>query len=94
MSNIAEHPEAPLDPTSGAAAKPKLLDEVGARIRRLNYSIRTEDIYADWVRPFVLFRARRHPREKGATQIWAFLRTTQPLESRFMTMWLPFWRTF
>jgi hypothetical protein len=25
-----------------------LLDEVRARIRRLNYSIRTEDAYVDW----------------------------------------------
>jgi len=31
-----------------------LLDEVRARIRRLNYCIRTEDACVDWVRRFVL----------------------------------------
>jgi hypothetical protein len=62
MSKVAAHPKAPVDPTSGAAAKPKRLDEVRARIRRLNYSIRAADTYADWVRRFVLFRVKRHPR--------------------------------
>lgn len=44
-----------------------------ARIRRLNYSIRTEDTYVDWVRRFVLFHAKRHPRDMGAAEIEAFL---------------------
>jgi hypothetical protein len=35
-----------------------LLDEVRAHIRRLNYSIRTEDACVDWVRRFVLFHGR------------------------------------
>ena len=39
----------------------------------LNYSIRTEDTYVDWVRRFVLFHARRHPRDMGAAEIAAFL---------------------
>ena len=73
MSKVAEHPKAPVDHTSGAAAKPKLLDEVRARIRRLNYSIRTEDTYVDWVRRFVLFHGKRHPRALGAAEIEAFL---------------------
>jgi hypothetical protein len=30
MSKVAEHPEAPVDPSSGAAVKPKLLDEIRA----------------------------------------------------------------
>jgi hypothetical protein len=46
---------------------------VRARIRRLNYSIRTEDACVDWVRRFVLFRAKRHPRDMGATEIKVFL---------------------
>lgn len=50
-----------------------LLDEVRARIRRLNYSIRTEDTYVHWIRRFVLFHAKRHPRAMGATEIEAFL---------------------
>jgi integron integrase len=58
---------------SGGASKPKLLDEVRAHIQRLNYSIRTEDAYVDWVRRFVLFHDKRHPREMGAAEIEAFL---------------------
>jgi putative transposase len=50
MSNVVKHPKAPVDHTSGAAAKPMLLDGVRARIRRLNYSIRTEDAYAKRLR--------------------------------------------
>lgn len=61
MANVVKHPKAPVDHTSGAAAKPKLLDKVCARIRRLNYSIRTEDTYVDWVRWFVLFQNNRRP---------------------------------
>ncbi|MGB5146355.1 MAG: integron integrase [Porticoccaceae bacterium] len=73
MSNVLTHPKAPIKDTPAVAPKPKLLDEVRARIRRLNYSIRTEDTYVDWVRRFVLFHAKRHPRDMGATEIEAFL---------------------
>jgi hypothetical protein len=54
MSNVVKHPKAPVDHTSGATAKPMLLDEVRTRICRLNYCIRTEDACVDWVRRFVL----------------------------------------
>ena len=73
MSNVVTHPNAPTKDTLSKAPKPKLLDEVRARIRGLNYSIRTEDTYVDWVRRFVLFHAKRHPRDMGATEIEAFL---------------------
>ncbi|HET7713456.1 MAG TPA: phage integrase N-terminal SAM-like domain-containing protein, partial [Patescibacteria group bacterium] len=29
----------------------------------MNYSIRTEDAYVDWVRRFVLFHSKRHPHD-------------------------------
>lgn len=72
-SNRIIHPKVDLDDTSGEPSKRKLLDEVRARIRRLNYSIRTEDTYVDWARRFVLFHGKRHPREMGAGEIEAFL---------------------
>ena len=34
--------------------QPRLLDEVRGVIRRLHYSIRTEQTYLDWIRPFIL----------------------------------------
>jgi hypothetical protein len=50
MSNVATHPNTPAKDTLAEAPKPKLLDKACARIRRLNYSIRTEDTYVDWER--------------------------------------------
>jgi hypothetical protein len=46
MSNVEKHPKTPVDHSSVTEAKSKLLDEVRARIRRLDYRIRTEDTYA------------------------------------------------
>jgi hypothetical protein len=59
-SNVVKHSKTPVDHTSGAAAKPMLLDEVRARILWLNYSIRTEDACVDWVWRFVFIHVRRH----------------------------------
>lgn len=73
MSNLIIHPKSDIDHTPGAASNPKLLDEVRAHIRRLNYSIRTEDAYVDWVRRFVLFHDKRHPRTMGGPEMEAFL---------------------
>ena len=44
-----------------------------ARIRVLHYSIRNEAAYTNWVRRFILFRHKRHHKEKGAAEIEAFL---------------------
>ena len=75
-SNVVKHPKTPVDNISGAAAKPMLLDEVSAHIRRLNYSIRAEDTCVDWVRRFVLSMS-------GATRaIWARPRSSIPDASR------------
>jgi len=67
------HPQIPTTGTAVEAPKTKLLDAVRARIRRLNDSMRTEDTYVDWVRRFVLFQGKRHPRDRGGTEIEAFL---------------------
>ncbi|MFN3545731.1 MAG: integron integrase [Thiobacillus sp.] len=52
---------------------PKLLDQVRERIRVKHYSIRTETQYVQWVRRFVLFHGKRHPRDMGAPEVEAFL---------------------
>jgi integron integrase len=51
----------------------KLLDQVRDAIRRKHYSIRTEEAYVDWIRRFILFHGKRHPRDMGAPEIEAFL---------------------
>src|SRR5262249_50674914 len=52
---------------------PRLLDPVRQLLRVRHYSPRTEDCYAQWVKRFVLFHGKRHPREMGAAEAEAFL---------------------
>jgi integron integrase len=42
-------------------------------LRVKHYSIRTETAYVDWVRRYVLFHGKRHPRDLGAAEVEAFL---------------------
>lgn len=53
--------------------KPRLLDQVRQHIRVRNYSIRTETVYAEWVKRYIRFHRYRHPAEMGAAEIEAFL---------------------
>jgi integron integrase len=57
----------------GAAKPPKLLDQLRQAIRTRHYSVRTEKAYVQWVRRFILFHGKRHPREMGAAEVRAFL---------------------
>ena len=52
---------------------PKLLDQVRERIRVKHYSIRTEETYLGWIRRFIFFHDKRHPREMGIREVEAFL---------------------
>ena len=52
---------------------PRLLDQVHEVIRIRHYSIRTEQAYVQWIRRFILFHGKRHPREMGASELSAFL---------------------
>ena len=62
------HPDTP-----PAVPPPKLLDQVRDLIRLKHYSIRTEALYVQWVRRFILFHGKRHPREMGGAEVEAFL---------------------
>lgn len=50
-----------------------MLDALRHAIRVRHYSIHTEEAYVDWVRRFIRFHGRRHPRELGAPEVAAFL---------------------
>ena len=52
---------------------PKLLDQVRLALRARHYSIRTEQAYVSWVRDFILFHGKRHPRELREPDISAWL---------------------
>ncbi|MFZ2208816.1 MAG: phage integrase N-terminal SAM-like domain-containing protein [Porticoccaceae bacterium] len=43
------------------------------RIRTKHYSIRTEAQYVQWVRRFILYHGKRHPRDMGAPEVEAFV---------------------
>ena len=59
--------------TPPALPPPKLLDQVRDLIRLKHYSIRTETQYVQWIRRFILFHGKRHPREMGGAEVEAFL---------------------
>ena len=52
---------------------PKLLDQVRNKIRFLHYSRKTEQSYVHWIRRFILFNNKRHPKEMGGQEITRFL---------------------
>jgi len=56
-----------------SSPSPKLLDQVRDRIRVKHYSIRTETQYVQWIRRFILFHGKRHPRDLGTQEVEAFL---------------------
>ena len=56
--------------------KPKespLLDQVRAVLRFKHYSLRTEQTYVDWIKRFIRFHGKRHPKHLGPTEVRAFL---------------------
>lgn len=55
------------------AEAPSLLNQLRDTIRTRHYSRRTEDAYTAWVRRFVLFHRRQHPRSLGAAEVREFL---------------------
>ena len=59
--------------TPVAPQPPKLLDQVRDRLRLKHYSIRTETQYVQWIRRFILFHDKRHPRDMGVAELEAFL---------------------
>jgi integron integrase len=51
----------------------KLLDQVRQACRVRHLSRRTEAAYTGWVRRYVLFHGKRHPREMGPDEVRSFL---------------------
>jgi integron integrase len=51
----------------------KLLDQLRDAIRLKHYAYRTEETYVQWVRRYILFHHKRHPKEMGRAEIETFL---------------------
>ena len=49
------------------------MDQVRHVIRCKHYSIRTEQSYVDWIKRFIFFHDRKHPKDLGEKHISAFL---------------------
>jgi integron integrase len=60
-------------PSASSERPPKLLDQVRAAIRTKHYSLRTEKTYVHWIKRFIVFHGKRHPREMGGPEVEAFL---------------------
>jgi integron integrase len=51
----------------------KLLEQVSDAIKVKHYSARTGETYTYWIRQFILFHNKRHPKEMGAPEVQAFM---------------------
>lgn len=54
-------------------SSPRLLDQVRERIRVKHYSLRTEQAYVGWIKRYIFFNDKRHPRDMGKVEVEAFL---------------------
>ena len=62
-----------IPPPFSSEPPPKLLDQVRDRIRRLGYAKRTEISYVQWIKRYIHFHGKRHPKEMGKAEVEAFL---------------------
>lgn len=62
--------EAPVLPSLRST---RLLDQVREKVRYCHYSLRTEEAYVYWIKAYIRFHGKRHPREMGLADIEAFL---------------------
>jgi integron integrase len=50
-----------------------LLEVAREKMRTRHFALRTEQAYLQWIRRYVTFHGRRHPRELGASEVEVFL---------------------
>jgi len=71
MTNI-QKPSLPLTVPQAGKGK-KLLDQYSETLRNRHYSLRTEKTYISWVRQYILYHQKRHPREMSVAEINDFI---------------------
>jgi hypothetical protein len=64
-------------------AEEKLLDRVRKELRSRHYSIKTEKAYLSWIKRFILFHNKKHPKDMGAEEVKAFI---QDVRSKRMNL--------
>lgn len=60
-------------PSTAPAPRPGLLAAMREHLRLKHYSIRTERSYVSWIKRYIHFHDKRHPRDMGKVEIEAFL---------------------
>jgi integron integrase len=73
MPNFPKSPSPFNVPATGAVKEKKLLDQYREALRNRHYSLRTENTYLGWVRHYILYHNKRHPREMGVAEINDFI---------------------
>src|SRR5687768_17408790 len=71
MPNIPDSSPSHNSPSAGKTKK--LLDQYSEFLRNRHYSLRTEQTYIGWVRQYILYHNKRHPREMGVKEINDFI---------------------
>jgi integron integrase len=51
----------------------KLLDHVRLTAKRMHYSSSTEDVYVYWIKRFILFHDKKHPKDMSVSEVEDFL---------------------
>ena len=52
---------------------PRLMDQVREVLRYHHYALKTEKAYVGWIKQFILFNEKRHPKDMGKDEIERFL---------------------
>ena len=60
-------------PERPAPGKPRFLDQLRERLWANYYALRPEEAYLGWIRRFIVFSGKRHPREMGEAEVARFL---------------------
>jgi len=76
LGRIGDHRGIPwfvAEPTPAPGTGPRLLAQLHEAIRVRHLSRRTEEAYRHWIRRYILFHHKRHPREMGEKEVADFL---------------------
>jgi integron integrase len=78
-AHICDVPQSTLIPLTHLTAAPdpdrrfRLLEIVRRRLRERRYSRRTEEAYVHWIRRYIIYNGRRHPRDLAEEEVRRFL---------------------
>ena len=53
--------------------KSQLLEQIRTELRTGHYSSRTEQAYLGWIKRYILFHNKKHPKEMGAEEIKSYI---------------------